>query len=272
MKRPLLALALALTTVATGCGDDNPPGELLVYWQFAHRAADGTDVIYDSVPAGAGQRTCPQSGVDYMTIRDTSGRDVDRFFPTFDCVNELGDQGIVVELIRPGTHTWVITGYRGDFAIYETAFTFDVRSDRLTVIGDGSPGNPPPVTLGGILDDLEILARLATTGVPPQPLSCEQIGATTLTYSIVDWAGTETRFGTFPCVGGSPSILLPGVERDNYAVRIQALSAANVPVGDTLIPVAQGCGAEFDPLIDHYSRTQATVPVYDIRSFGSVCP
>lgn len=265
MNRPLLALAFALTTALTGCGDSNPPGDLLIYWQFSHRAADGTTVIYDATPAGTAQTFCPESGVEFVTIRDTSGRDVDRFAGSFDCVSELGDQGILVRTVGPGTHTWVITGYRGEpaAAIYETSFTFNVASDRQSEV---------LVTVPGIPDDLEILARLATSSSPPLPTSCEAIGATTLTYSIVDWAGTEVRFGTFPCVGGSPSVLLRGVERDNYAVRMQALTGAGVPIADTLIPVAQGCGAEFDPVFDHYGPTQVPVPVYDIRALGAVCP
>ena len=103
-------------------------------------------------------------------------------------------------------------------------------------------------------------------------MSCEQLGAVTLTYSIVDWAGSEIRFGTFPCVGASPSVLLTAVERDNYAVRMQALTLDNVPVADTLIPVAQGCGADADPIFDHYQPTLAPIPVFDIREFGAVCP
>lgn len=264
MKRPLLALVLALT--ATACdGDSSPPGDVLIYWQFSHRAADGTDVVYDASPAGTAQTFCPQSGVEFVTIRDSAGRDVDRFNPTLNCVNELGDQGVIVRTVSPGTHTWVITGYRGSpgVALYETTFTFNVAPDRQSEV---------LVTLTGILNDLELLARIATSGAPPQPMSCEQLGATTLTYSIVDWAGSEIRFGTFPCVGSSPSVLLTGVERDNYAVRIQALTSANVPVADTLIPVAEGCSADEDFVFDHFGNDQIAVPVFDIRSFNAVCP
>lgn len=262
-----IPVAVALTALGACGGGSSPPGDVVIYWQFSHRLADGTDALYDASPAGTGQTWCPESGVDYVTIRDAAGYDVDPGMPTFNCVNELGDQGVIVRTLGPGTHTWTITGYRTvsnqDVPIYQTPFTFNVASGRSSDV---------LVTVPGIRDDLDLGAQLSTAGTPPQPLSCAAIGATTVTYSIVDWAGGEVRYGTFDCAGASPGVLLGGVERDNYAVRMQALSATGAVLADTLIPVAQGCGADRDPLVDHYGPTQVAIPVYDIRSFAAPCP
>ncbi|HET7752343.1 MAG TPA: hypothetical protein VFK85_00420, partial [Anaeromyxobacteraceae bacterium] len=254
------------------------PGDVLIYWQFSHRAADGTDVFYDTAPAGTAQTFCPQSGVEFVTIRDTSGRDIDRAFPTFNCVNELGDQGVIVRAVRPGSHTWVITGYRGDpgVALYEATFSFTVASDRRTVI------DSPPVTLTAIQNDLVLEAQLRSLAVPPDPgqfFTCGAAGVSRLTYSLVDFFGTELAFGDLPCPGPAvrPSVTIPALARDNYAVRMQGFAGPSpTPVFDTVVPVntttAPVCGS--DPVFDHLDNDAVTVSLFDLRSIvgGATCP
>lgn len=237
MNRPLLALALALTTVATGCdGDDSPPGDVIVYWGFVRNTAAGA-VLYDAVdPGGSVEGACSESGVEYVRVTRLDGRDVDpslRFAGLPDgaipCVVQ-GAHGVTFRLISPGTHTWNVTGYRTfqqqngsirDIPVAQSSFTFDVRPDRLSeFVVDVQP----------IQDDVTLVPAPWDANNVAE-VSCAASGIAEIDLFLWTFAGDAVLDRTF--VGCGPVVVR--LDRDDYEVRMRGFpsSAATTPTHDT---------------------------------------
>ena len=86
---------------------------MTIYWEFERNTLiDGVDgfVPYDANvnwPPGTGNRSCPQSGVDFVSVADLGGVQLAANVP---CVNQ-SVQGVALTGF-PGTNTYVVTGWR----------------------------------------------------------------------------------------------------------------------------------------------------------------
>jgi hypothetical protein len=239
MKRILL---FAVTALASGCtiGPSGPPiGDLTLYWDFQRAKLDGTTVGYDTNPGpGGASRACPQSGVDTIAIAYSDGTLIDPATGAIPCI--FGDaytpgvQGATIPGLPSGVHDLILTGYHGSVATFEAAFQVTVVEGREVQYS---------VTLPGIPDDLDVYAHFWDRyGATEAWTSCGTgtggADVQTLTYNLIDGAGTSVASGSTGCV--DPAGLSfrvasgQGVDRDTYTIRLQAYRTGTVtPIFDS---------------------------------------
>lgn len=223
MTRPLLALALALTTAATGCGDgDDPPGDVTLYWGFVRNTVSGP-VLYDAQdPGGSIRGQCEQSGVEYVRVTTLEGRDIDPVL--FDenlpigaipCVYE-GVHGLTFRVVGTGTQTWNVTGYRTvdglAIPVAQSTTTFDVRPDRVSeVIVDVQP----------IQDDVQ-LTPVPWNNTNTAEMPCAESGIAETDVFLWTFAGDPVVDQTV--IGCAPVTFR--LDRDDYEVRMRGFAAS----------------------------------------------
>lgn len=269
--RPITLVA-ALVLVAAGCGghyDDGGPSSgggghsptaapstppttatssggtywLTLYWSFARHVRGQADLVgYDlSTAPGGGSGACAQSGVDTVVVYDASGAPLSS---GLNCVYE-GVQGVSFDGFAPGTYDLTVTGYRNGVALYETPISVNVTT---------SGGDAWEVSVPGIPDDLDVYSTfLNANGVEVWPTCADAYAGTgveTLSYTLVDRAGTTIDAAAVDCsdpAGVSYRVANgDGLDRDNYAIRMQGLDHQGVVVFDSTPP---GCAdQEFDHL------------------------
>jgi hypothetical protein len=268
---PLIALALA----AGACGEP-ARRDVVVYWDFLRHAQSG-DVRYDEdKDVGGGDAACEQAGVDYVTVTDEGGNVVRPDLPRIPCVF-AGVQGVQLNDIRRGAHTWTVTGYRttafGDVATYVTSFGFDLTSRGA---------NAFDVTAAGIPDDLDLVAVFNDDTGATQPwATCAAADVQSLVFSLVDGAGTEVAAGMIPCTE-PPGVFFrtasgTGVDRDTYSVRMRAFRPTDPdPILDTATTRLVGPGGTCEaPVIDHLGPDTGPngwlIDLFDVTQNPTLC-
>jgi hypothetical protein len=214
---------LAIAGLGSGCYSSSRSGDVTIYWEFSRNLVGGGSQGYDTnVSPGGGSASCPQSGADYVVVTFLDGSYVDPSTPTLPCVYN-GVQGATFLDFARGPTTFVVTGYRNGVPnpLYTGQGTVDVV---------GGANNPVTIVAGGIPDDLDLFAYLYSTLTNPPSLyaSCAQAGVSTITYTLVDGAGTtvDSR-NNVACTGTLPALFLAeAVDRDNYTVRAAAYTGA----------------------------------------------
>jgi len=275
MKRILL---LAVTALGSSCtiGPSGPPtGELTLYWDFQRAKLDGTTVGYDTNPSpGGASRACPESGVDTIAVAYSDGTLVDPSAGAIPCIfgdaYNPGVQGATIPGLPSGVHDLVVTGYHGSAATFEGAFQVTVVEGRQVEYA---------VTLPGIPDDLDVYARFMNQYGTAEPwTTCATAVVDTLTFHLVDGAGTSVASGQVSCVdpaGVSFRVAQSrGIDRDSYTIRMVGYqNGVTPPVFDSattaLVPT---CSAQ---TFAHYGSDIGTaawdVELYDVTGNPTLC-
>ncbi len=281
MKRMLLVAVGALASSCT-IGPSGPPaGDLNLYWDFQRATLNPStpSVGYDTNPTpGGASRACPQSGVDTISIAYSDGTLVDPSTASIPCIfadaQTPGVQGATIPAMAAGVHDLVLTGYQGSVPTYQASITVTVVEGRQV---DYS------VTLPGIQDDLDVYARFWDRyGTTEAWTSCGTgtggADVQTLTYDLIDGAGTSVGSGSVSCV--DPAGLSfrvangKGVDRDVYTIRLQAFRTGTAtPIFDSATTaLSPQCTA---PSFGHWGSDVAAaawdVKIYDVTLNPTLC-
>jgi hypothetical protein len=273
-KFPLVALAIAVTA----CGD-SPRRDVIVYWDFLRHTQTQGDVRYDAnKDVGGGDAACEEAGVDYITLTDQGGRPVREDLPQVPCVFG-GVQGVQLDDVGGGTHSWILTGYRlgataaDDVPTYVTTLTFDAAGGSTVF----------DVTLAGIQDDLDLVAVFNDAAGTTQPwATCAEAQVDRLEYSLVDGAGVEVAAGAIPCTDPAGVLFRnasgTGIDRDSYSVRMQAFRSSDpLPILDSATfrlagPGGTTCEA---PVIHHLGPDTGAlgwlIDLFDVTQNETLC-
>jgi hypothetical protein len=207
-----LVLALLVVGLGAGCGgsSDTPRGSLDLAWSFIRTTHDASTFRYG----------CDAAGLDAVVV--TFGRGGSATLPC----RSGGVEGGVVQRAPAGAQLVTLTGYRDGAALYQSSF-------EIAIPEGGSVAYELDVF--GIPDELDIYAtfRDFAGGFQVWSTSCALAGVTTLSWSLVDWAGTIVDSAEAAC----DDRFVPGVsyrgtsalDRDQYVIRMQAFGP-----GDTL--------------------------------------
>lgn len=207
MKR--IALLLAAATLGTGCivvdDDDHTPGPtgtLDMTWFFIRTKHDASTVSY----------TCADAGVNTVVVSYGAGGS-----RTFACDNGAYD-GVVDTLAPAGSQTVTLTAYRGAAALYQSFFNV-VVPENATVLLDAD--------VWGIPDDLDVYARFLDRHGVAEWTTCAAAGVTTISWSLVDWAGTVVDSNSHACTNpaGVSYRGAAAIDRDQYVIRMQGFPA-----------------------------------------------
>jgi hypothetical protein len=207
MKR--IALLLAAATLGTGCivvddDDPGPTGTLDMTWFFVRTKHDASTVSY----------TCFDAGVDTVVVSYGAGGS-----RSFACDNGSYD-GAVDTRAPVGSQTVTLTGYRGNAALYQSFFNVTVAENQ-TVLLDAD--------VWGIPDDLDIYARFLDRHGVAEWTTCAAAGVDTITWSLVDWAGTVVDSNSHACTNpaGVSYRGAAAIDRDQYVIRMQAFETGS---------------------------------------------
>lgn len=275
MKRTLL---LAVAALASSCtiGPSGPPtGDLTLFWDFQRAKLDGTTVGYDTNPyPGGASRACPQSGVDTISLTYSDGTLVDPSAGAIPCIygdaTTPGAQGAIFGPMSSGVHDLVLTGYAGQVATYQARFQVTVVEGRTVEYA---------VTLPGIPDDLDVYARFMDRFGTTEPwTTCAAAKVNTLTYNLVDGAGTSVASGSVTCT--DPAGLSfrvaqgTGIDRDTYTIRLVGYrTGVAAPIFDSATTaLSPSCSAQ--SFAHHGSDVGAAawdVKLYDVTSNPTLC-
>jgi hypothetical protein len=217
-----LALAGCLSSPAT------PLTNVVVTWQFQRATfVDGVagKVSYDGDPEHppVAQGRCPQSGIDWVEIRDGAGEVVVSSTP---CVT-AGAQAMALVGHAEGLRTLVVRAYRDGVSepLYVGAASVEVVA---------GPAIPMNVVAAGVPDALSI--RVALDG---GPATCGEADVQRFDATLRDAAGTVVWRNPVPCAPADPPGLALGpVDRDAYDAWIVAVRTSAPPSGEV---VASAC-------------------------------
>lgn len=253
-----LVLALVVVGLGTGCGgsSDASRGSLDVSWSFVRTKFDGT-VSYG----------CEAAGVDSVVV--TFGRGGSVTLPCFSGTVEGG----LVQRAPAGAQVVTLTGYRGSAALYQSSFDVTIPQTGVAAL---------PAAVFGIPDDLDIYAWFLDqagfdVGYNDVANPCTQVGVTTLSWSLVDWAGTVVdTVADFDC-SVPPGVSYRGaaaLDRDQYAIRMQAFGPTGTLEFDSATTqVSPVCSGQ---LFDHYGpsidATAWDVLLFDVVGNPTFCP
>jgi hypothetical protein len=258
MKR--LALLLAAAVLGTGCivNDDDtvtlPPnsGTLDLGWTFIRTKVLPVQesVVY----------TCAQAGVDNLLVQSTTGGSAQ--------VPCDGSQAALVSL-SPGPQTITVIGRRGAVQLFSTFFDVSIATGQ-TVVQD--------VDLFGIPDELDVFALFRDRFGGPGWSTCFDAGVASLSFSIVDGAGTEVATGTVSCTdpAGVSFTGAQALDRDDYAIRMLGFPAGSLleDFDSATTAVAPVCNGQpfnhFGPSVGVMGGW--TVLLYDVSSNSTFCP
>jgi hypothetical protein len=246
-----LVLAVAVAVLATGCygpGAD-PRGTLDMEWWFVRTTHDGTTRSY----------TCADAGVTSVTVSYSRGGS-----RSFSC-RSGGRDGVVDTNAPAGTQRITITAYRGSVPLYRSSFDAAIPEGG-TVLLDAD--------VWGIPDELDLYARfLDATGTFEDWSTCGAANVTTLTWSLVDWAGTVVEAGSVPCLN-PPGVSFRGafaVDRDEYVIRMQGFAPGGLTFDSASTRFS--CSAQS---FNHHGPSIGNlgwdVFLYDITQNANLCP
>lgn len=267
MRLPALTAALATALAGTGCivTSSEPTGSVDLFWQFVRTKWDGTSLVYDQeslTPPGA-NGTCPQSGVDTVTVTWPGGS------VTADC-RRSGSQGVALDGVPAGLVPFTVTGYQGPHAVFRSTQTIDV------------PAGPPSaavsrlVEVAALYDSMDVYFVFTDAlGIIPNA-TCASEGVDYFLFDIYDGAGTKVvstsmfAGGKHACVEGfpGPGVALDGIDFDAYTIRAQAFeNGFATPVFDSCDTV-RNTSANFG----HYATDTGATFGWKVNvQFGS-CP
>jgi hypothetical protein len=223
MNRTAAAALVALAAAA--CGPTSPPlADVTIYWEFDRNTLiDGVIGIrpYDTLvnwPPGTGSRACPESGVDFVVVTDTSGNP---FTGSVPCINQ-SVQGAPI-LGFQGPATYVVTGWR-------TGVALPVFSGQVTVNAVPGVFNFGTAVAAGIPSNLTIDMVLADANAPLGYPTCGLARVDQFESWVEDGFGTLVWRNVINC-GPSfmPSIQYGGVDRDNLFIWIDTYDNTFAP-------------------------------------------
>jgi hypothetical protein len=253
-------LVLALVTVGligTGCdgSSDAPRGSLDLTWSFIRTTFDTSTFRYG----------CDAAGVDSVVVTFGRGGSV-----TLPCWSGAVEGGLV-QRAPAGAQVVTLTGYRGSAALYESSFDVAIP-ERGTVL--------LAADVFGIPDDLDIYAWFLDANGIDQNWNgfldtCDVVQVATLSWSLVDWAGTVVDSAEFPCTE-PPGVSYRGasaLDRDQYVIRMQGRGPTGTLEFDSATTrVSPTCsGQPFDhigPSIDNFAWD---VLLFDVATNATVC-
>jgi hypothetical protein len=222
--RRAAATALAVLAVSA-CGPAPAPlVDVSVYWEFDRNTfIDGATgfVPYDvnvNWPPGTGNRSCPESGVDYVTITDGAGNLLADLVP---CVNQSVQGALLVGV--PGPNTYVVTGWNDGSSQpwYQGAVTVNVVAGAFNYGTAIASGIPSDLTIDMVLRD-----SFNPLGYP----TCGLAGVNRFQGWVEDGFGTLVWRNPVDCGPGfSPSIQYGPVDRDFLTVWIDTYDDRVVP-------------------------------------------
>jgi hypothetical protein len=257
MKR--LAAVLAAAAFGTGCHSEapraTPQGGIDLNWSFVRTINDGA-----STPTQVSY-TCASAGIDTVVVSLGGGS------VALPCADNVGDGGAIA--ISPGTYDVLVSAYRGGTGgvlLYNTQINgVAIVANQTTVLN--------PVPLDARFAPFQINARFQTLGGAPFA-TCEAAGVDTISFHLVDHAGTSVyTSGNLVCTGpfglvfdGSSAV--GPVDLDTYTIRIVATGASF----DFDSAAPPGCGSQ---VFSHYGTDVGpaawNVPVYDVTNV-TLCP
>lgn len=228
MNRAAATLLASLLAVATtACGPtpvQGPLTEVTVYWEFErYTFIDGVEgfLPYDANvnwPPGTGNRACPQSGVDFVTIADGFGN---QLTGSIRCVNQ-SVQGAVLAGFE-GPNTYVVTGWRNGVAVplYQGQVTIQVVNGIPTFGTAIAAGIPDLLTVDAILAD----ANSGPAGYPNCGLAVIQ----RFDAALRDGLGSLIWRNPVSCAANNvPGVSFGLVDRDNIVLWMDAVD--EIPV------------------------------------------
>jgi len=250
MKR--IAFVLAAALLGTGCvvtTTDDPVGTLDVAWWFVRTKHDTTTLSY----------TCAQAGIDSVVVSSTRGWSRD-----LPCDGGALDGAVFSALA--GTQTLTLTGYRGPAALYRSVF-------NVTIVEGAT--EPLDADLWGIPDDLDIYAWFVDRdGFDVGWSTCALAGVATLSWSLVDWAGTVVDSHSAACTNpaGVSYSGASALDRDQYAIRVQGFPSGSIveTFDSATTRVAPACDGQ---AFNHYGPGVGTwdVWLYDVSTNLTLC-
>lgn len=218
MKRSLFVAIAGLA--ASGCYSSSNTsyvayGALNVYWDFQRNV-----VPPQTAPA---MYSCAQGAVDYVVVTDGAGFLLDPATPTIACGDP--NRGATISGLPSGGLTVRVRGYRG------------TPGSGILVFDGEQPASIPVNATGtvmvvatGVQANLDLFAYLYSTLTSPPSLysSCAAATVDTVTYTLVDGAGTTVdSANNIICAGTLPLLFFSGtVDLDNYVVRAAAYQGA----------------------------------------------
>jgi len=250
MKR--IAFAIAAALLGTGCivtTSDEPVGTLDVAWWFVRTKHDTTTLSY----------TCAMAGIDRVAVSSTRG-----WSDSAPC--DAGPVDGALFTAFTGSQTLTFTGYRGGAALYESVFNVTVVEGATTILD---------ADLWGIPDDLDIYARFVDSdGFDVGWSTCALAGVATLSWSLVDWAGTVVDSHSAACTNpaGVSYSGASALDRDQYAIRVQGFPSGSIveTFDSATTRVAPACDGQ---AFNHYGPGVGTwdVWLYDVSTNLTLC-
>ncbi len=215
MKRTAAIALAALASAA--CGPTSPPlVDVTVYWEFDRNTLiDGVVdfVPYDTLvnwPPGTGNRSCPDSGVDFVVVSDPAGNPISGSVP---CINQ-SVQGVTV-LGFQGPATYLVTGWRNGVAqpLFSGEVTINAVPGAFNFGTAIAAGIPSSLTIDMVLVD--------SASGPAGYQTCGLAGVDQFQGWVEDGLGTLVWRNVIEC-GPSfmPSIQYGPVDRDDLFIWI----------------------------------------------------
>jgi hypothetical protein len=250
-----LVLALLVVGLGAGCGgsSDTPRGRLDLSWSFIRTTLDASTFRYG----------CDAAGVDTVVV--TFGRGGSATLPCWSGAVEGG----TVQRAPAGAQLVTLTGYRGSAALYQSSFEIAIPAGGVVA---------HDLDVYGIPDELDIYAWfLEFDGtLRDWSTSCALARVSTLSWSLVDWAGTVVDAADFPCTE-PPGVSYRGaaaLDRDQYAIRMQGLGPnGTLEFDSATMEVSPVCSGQpfnhYGPSIGNFAWD---VLLFDVAGNLTFCP
>jgi len=256
MKR--IAAFAAAAVVAAGCGPAPAPlTSVTVYWEFDRNTfIDGVEgfIPYDTQvnwPPGTGNRACPMSGVEFVSVTDQAGNVLAANVP---CINQ-SVQGVVLTGFS-GPNTYWVTGWRANrpLPLYRGQVTVTVGTGVLNC-GTFECGT---VIAAGIPDLLTVDAFLADANAPQGYPNCGLAGIQELDAWVVDGLGSLVWRNVVQC-GPSfpPGVSFGPVDRDALTLWMDAIDLR----GTTPAIIWSRCAFPVPHFVGTENRFSLTLPL-----------
>lgn len=254
-----IAAFAAAVLVAVGCGPAPAPlTDVTVYWEFERNTfVDGVDgfLPYDTLvnwPPGTTRTSCPESGVDFVTVTDLNGT---LLVPSVLCINQLV-QGVVLAGF-PGNNTYVVTGWRNNVEL-------PLYRGQVTVnVGSGSPPYFGTAIAVGIPNLLTVDAVLVDAAAPQGYPTCGAAGIQRFDAWLEDgfgnvvWQAAGPTFGVPCALNELPGVSFGLVDRDQVTLWMDAVDTR----GTSSAVIWSRCGFGFPHIRGQEDRFSLPLPL-----------